>query len=48
MIRKRHALKTLVENAVVATDSVQHRRSVLIHMYDGISCVVETGYKKMY
>ena len=44
MIRKRHA-KDLVENAVVATDSYSKTERIK-HMYDGISCVVETDIRK--
>ena len=44
MIRKRHA-KDLIENAVVATDSYSKTERIK-HMYDGISCVVETDIRK--
>ena len=44
MIRQRHA-KDLIENAVVATDSYSKTESIK-HMYDGISCVVETDIRK--
>ncbi|MFR2926190.1 MAG: hypothetical protein ACLTKH_08695 [Eubacterium sp.] len=46
MIRKRHA-KDLIENAVVATDSYSKTERIK-HMYDGISCVVETDIRKCF
>ena len=44
MIRKRHA-KDIIENAVVATDSYSKTERIK-HMYDGISCIVETDIRK--